>query len=88
MSVTYNTLDFSRTKTEIHEDRRALVAGIVSGVITAGVSSVARGALLYEKGFSINDIANIGAHATLNLNTSAFEAITDCSIALFQEGSK
>lgn len=36
----------------------------------------------------INDIANIGAHATLNLNTSAFEAITDCSIALFQEGSK
>ena len=88
VSVTYNTLDFSRTKTEIHEDRRALVAGIVSGVITAGVSSVARGALLYEKGFSINDIANIGAHATLNLNTSAFEAITDCSIALFQEGSK
>lgn len=44
--------------------------------------------LLNEKGFSINDIANIGAHATLNLNTSAFEAITDCSIALFQEGSK
>lgn len=86
--MTCNTLDFSRTKAEIHEDRRALVAGIVSGGITAGLSSAAKGALVYENGFSINDIANIGAHATLNLNTSAFEAITDCSIALFQESSR
>ena len=86
ISVTYNTLDFSRTKSEVQEDRRAIASGFVSGVVSYGVGAAVGETIPYLKGFSINDVSNIGKAMTLNFNTSAFEAITDNSIRLFQEG--